>query len=107
MLCDHFQIDRFALLAGSSAVGGSTMEFKLLGPLEVYVDGASVHITAPRQRGVLAILLIEANRVASLDPLSDGLYGGDPPRHAVGSVQAYVSHLRRLLEPDRPPRAPP
>src|SRR5439155_7697482 len=54
-----------------------------------------------------AILLIEANRVVSLDRLIDRLYGGEPPRHAVGSVQAYVSHLRRLLEPNRPPRAPP
>lgn len=83
------------------------MQFKILGPLEVWADGASLDITAPRQRAVLAILLIEANRVVSLDRLIDRLYGGEPPRHAVGSVQAYVSHLRRLLEPNRPPRAPP
>jgi DNA-binding SARP family transcriptional activator len=83
------------------------MQFKILGPLEVWADGASLDITAPRQRAVLAILLIEANRVVSLDRLIDRLYGGEPPRHAVGSVQAYVSHLRRLLEPDRPPRALP
>src|SRR5438128_2398800 len=87
--------------------GGSTMQFKILGPLEVWADGASLDITAPRQRAVLAILLIEANRVVSLDHLIDRLYNGEPPRHAIGSVQAYVSHLRRLLEPNRPPRAPP
>src|SRR2546430_2471062 len=107
MLCDHFQIDRFALLAGSSAAGGSTMEFKILGPLEVWPDGASMDIPAPRQGAVLAILLTGANRLVSLAHLSDRLYGGEPPRHAVGSVQAYVSHLRRLLEPDRTRRAPP
>src|SRR5437870_7962830 len=82
------------------------MEFKVLGPLGVCADAARVDITAPRQRAVLAILLIEANRVVSLDRLIDRLYSGEPPRHAVGSVQAYVSHLRRLLEPHRPPRAP-
>jgi DNA-binding SARP family transcriptional activator len=83
------------------------MEFKILGPLEVCAGGVSVDITAPRQRAVLAILLIEANRVVSLDRLIDSLYGGEPPPHATGSVQAYVSHLRRLLEPDRRRRGPP
>src|SRR2546427_5275964 len=82
------------------------MQFKILGPLEVWADGASVDITAPRQRAVLAILLIEANRVVSLDRLIDRLYGGKPPLHAIGSVQAYVSPPRRLLEPDPHPRAP-
>ena len=82
------------------------MQFRILGPLEVVADRGVVEIAPPRQRSVLAILLIEANRVVSLDRLVDRLYRGDPPPHAIGSVQAYVSHLRRLLEPDRRHRGP-
>ena len=77
------------------------MRFNVLGPLEVGDDRGVVDIPPPRQRAVLAILLIESNRVVSLDRLVDRLYSGAPPVHAVGSVQAYVSHLRRLLEPNR------
>src|ERR1700704_1934311 len=68
--------------------GGSTMQFKILGPLEVWADGASLDITAPRQRAVLAILLIEAHRVVSPDRLIDRLYGGEPPRHATSTMAA-------------------
>jgi DNA-binding SARP family transcriptional activator/predicted ATPase len=86
---------------------GLTVDFRILGPLEVCVGDVTVAITAPRQRTVLAILLVRVNRVVSLDQLVDHLYGDRPPAQAVGSVQAYVSHLRRLLEPDRARRDAP
>ena len=56
---------------------------------------------------MLAILLLDANRVVGLDRLVDELWGDEPPAQAIGSLQAYVSHLRRLLEPDRSARTPP
>ena len=83
------------------------LEFRILGPLEV-VDpsGAPVRLGGPRQRAVLAILLLNANRVVSIDRLADDLYGGEPPATAVTQVQRQVSDLRKLLGPaieTRPP----
>ena len=83
------------------------LEFRILGPLEV-VDpsGAPVRLGGPRQRAVLAILLLSANRVVSIDRLADDLYGGEPPATAVTQVQRQVSDLRKLLGPaiqTRPP----
>ena len=40
------------------------------------------------------------------DRVSEDLWRGEPPPRAAGALQAYVSHLRKALEPDRPPRAP-
>src|SRR3954449_9402394 len=69
-------------------------------------DGLAVEIGGPRQRSVLAVLVLARGHVVPLDRLIDLVYEGDPPPSAVGSMQAYVSALRRVLEPDRPPRSP-
>ena len=60
-----------------------------------------VPLGGPRQRAVLALLLLEANRVVSLDRLAEDLWGGDPPEGWVTTLQIYVSHLRQALEPGR------
>lgn len=83
------------------------MRFAILGPLSVTADdGTPVDLGSPKQRAVLALLLVSANRVVALDRLIDELWGDEPPARAAASIQAYVSNLRRALEPDRPPRAP-
>ena len=82
------------------------LEFRILGPLEVHTPGAPIRLGGPRQRAVLAILLLNANRVVSIDRLADELYGGEPPATAVTQVQRQVSDLRKLLGPvieTRPP----
>ncbi|MCI3277215.1 ABC transporter substrate-binding protein [Streptomyces cylindrosporus] len=79
----------------------SAMEFGALGPLRVMRAGSALPLGGPRQRAVLALLLIEANRVVTLDRLVDEIWGDDPPDGAVTSLQTYVFHLRRILEPDR------
>ncbi|ANS64450.1 extracellular solute-binding protein [Streptomyces lincolnensis] len=81
-------------------------EFGLLGPLRVLRSGSALPLGGPRQRAVLALLLIEANRVVPLDRLVDEVWDGDPPDGAITSVQTYVFHLRRILEPDRTRGAP-
>ena len=81
-------------------------EFRILGPLEVLSAEAPISLGGPRQRAVLAILLLNANRVVSIDRLADELYGGEPPATAVTQVQRQVSDLRKLLGPvieTRPP----
>jgi DNA-binding SARP family transcriptional activator len=85
------------------------MEFRLLGPLEVVVDGSAVAVPvwASRQEILLGLLLLEANRVVSMDRLIDALWSGRPPRTARAQVQITVSSLRHLLGDDvittRPP----
>src|SRR5439155_20623983 len=46
--------------------------------------------------------LLDANRVISTDRLADQLWAGQPPLRAAGTLQAYVSRLRRVLDPDHP-----
>jgi YVTN family beta-propeller protein len=75
--------------------------FGILGPLEVRRSGQVVPLGGPRQRAVLALLLLEANRVVSMDRLAEDVWGGDPPEGWATTLQTYVFHLRRALEPDR------
>jgi DNA-binding SARP family transcriptional activator len=65
-----------------------------------------IRLGGPRQRSVLAILLLDANRVVSIDRLADELYGEAPPVSAVTQIHRQISELRALLEPDRPHGAP-
>jgi DNA-binding SARP family transcriptional activator len=82
------------------------LSFGYLGELRAQLDGSLVDLGPRLQRQLLAILLVEAGRVVSVDRLVDLLWGDAAPSAALASVQAYVSQLRRILEPDRPPRAP-
>ena len=74
------------------------MEFLILGALEVRDGGRQLALGAPKQRALLAILLIHANEPVPRDRLIDELWGESPPARAAHSVQVYVSQLRKLLE---------
>jgi DNA-binding SARP family transcriptional activator len=77
------------------------MEFRLLGTLEVVRDQERlVDVGRPKQRALLALLLLQANRVVSVSAIVDGLWGEDPPPSAANVVQGYVSRLRRALRPE-------
>jgi DNA-binding SARP family transcriptional activator len=82
------------------------VSIRVLGSFEATVDGLSVPLGGPRQCAVLALLVCARGEVVSLDRMIDDLWRGEPPPQAVTSLQAYVSNLRRLLEPGRPRRAP-
>jgi DNA-binding SARP family transcriptional activator len=75
----------------------SAIEFRLLGPLEVSAGAGPLPLGGQKQRALLALLLLNANRVVARDRLVDELWGENPPENAVGSVQIYVSRLRKLL----------
>ena len=77
------------------------MEFRLLGPLEVWEDGRPLSLGGTKQRALLGILLLRANEVVSRDVLIDELWGDRPPASAAHSVEAYVSRLRKTLHADR------
>ncbi|GAA1079635.1 BTAD domain-containing putative transcriptional regulator [Tsukamurella spumae] len=82
------------------------VQIRVLGPLEAFDRRGRIELGGPKQRAVLALLLIARGRVVSVDRLIDDLWHGEPPRRALAALQAYVSNLRRLLEPERAPRAP-
>ncbi|MCW2910378.1 MAG: extracellular solute-binding protein, partial [Actinomycetia bacterium] len=89
-------------MAADVVAGGTgSAEFGILGPLEVSRSGCMVALGGPRQRAVLALLLLEANRVVSMDRLAEDVWGGHPPDGWATTLQTYVFHLRRALEPDR------
>lgn len=76
------------------------LDFLILGALEARRDGRLLNLGGVRQRGVLALLLLHPNETISGDRLIDELWADDPPRDAVAALQAHVSRLRKLLEPD-------
>ncbi|HYU84276.1 MAG TPA: BTAD domain-containing putative transcriptional regulator, partial [Kribbellaceae bacterium] len=74
------------------------MRFRLLGPLRVWSGDAWSQVSAAQQRAVLAVLLVEAGQVVTVDRLVDEIWGSSPPRTAANTIQAYVSRLRRILD---------
>ena len=74
--------------------------FRILGPLEVQLDGELVAIGGPRQRALLALLLCNGNRVVSRDRLIDELLGDQPAEAAKRMLHVQVSRLRKALDPD-------
>ena len=80
------------------------MEIRILGPLEVVADGDPVDLPSGKARLLLAALVVHANQALSTDRLFEFLWRGQPPDSAANTLQTYVSHLRRSLEPERTPR---
>ncbi|HEX2304392.1 MAG TPA: BTAD domain-containing putative transcriptional regulator [Gaiella sp.] len=82
-------------------------EFLILGPLEVRGDHGLIPLGGPRQRALLAALLLRAGRVVPTEQLVDELYGAEPPPTATASLQNAVVALRKALGPavlvTRPP----
>ncbi len=76
---------------------------QLLGPFGIRTGQVSVELGPPKQRALLAILVLHANEVVSVDRLIELLWGEAPPRTAADSVQIYMSALRKLLSTLQPP----
>ena len=83
------------------------MEFRLLGPLEVSERGRSIALGGPKQRSVLALLLLHANEPVSTDRIGAALWGDDRPATAAKAIQVRVSRLRRELGVARLATRPP
>ena len=83
------------------------MEFRILGPLEVELNGRLLALGAAKHRVVLAVLLLSANRTVSRDRLVDAVWGDEPPNTASTALQVYVSGLRKTLGAERIETVPP
>src|SRR5204863_835368 len=77
------------------------MEFRVLGPLEVLEEGRLLDLGGHKQRALLAVLLLEANRVVSEGRLIEALWEEDPPQTARKGLQVHVSQLRKTLGKER------
>jgi DNA-binding SARP family transcriptional activator len=76
------------------------MQFRILGPLEVEAHGEPRALGGAKQRAVLAVLLVHANRVVSRNRLIDAVWGEHVPETANSALQGYVSALRKVLGAD-------
>jgi predicted ATPase/DNA-binding SARP family transcriptional activator/tetratricopeptide (TPR) repeat protein len=81
------------------AVLKALMDFRILGPLEVWEGDRRLALGGPKHRALLAILLLDANRVVSTDRLIELLWGEEPPETVSNTLQVCVSQLRKILEP--------
>ena len=86
------------------AVTETGLRIGVLGQLVATRDGAPLELGGPRQRAVLALLVLARGDVVPADRLVDALWGEATPPSATSALQAYVSHLRKRMEPDRGPR---
>ena len=80
-----------------SAGGVGALRVGLLGPLDVWVGGRPVVVTASRLRTLLAVLAVSAGRVVSVHRLAVAMWDADLPGDVRGAVQTYVARLRRVL----------
>ncbi|MFC7360946.1 BTAD domain-containing putative transcriptional regulator [Nocardioides astragali] len=80
--------------------GDQGLQLHVLGELTATRDGAVVDLGGRRQRAVLAGLVLLRDQVVPADRLVHCVWGDRPPADASGALQAYLSHLRRRLQPD-------
>jgi SARP family transcriptional regulator, regulator of embCAB operon len=89
-----------------AAPGRVLPAFEILGPLRARRGGEDLDLGPGKQRAVLAVLLVNANRPVATAQIVDAVWRDDPPENGANVVQKYVAGLRRVLEPDRSRRAP-
>ncbi|WP_200835458.1 BTAD domain-containing putative transcriptional regulator, partial [Parafrankia sp. Ea1.12] len=80
--------------------------YRLFGSIEVVRDGRPVQLGGPKQRAVLAALLLDAGRVVSVDRLAGAVWGDEHPPSMLSSLHAHISNLRRLLRDDERATSP-
>jgi len=78
-------------------VGGGGLEFRLLGPVEAAEDGRNLALGGPKQRALLADLILNAGSIVSTARLIDDLWGDTPPPAAGHTIETYIARLRRVL----------
>lgn len=79
------------------------VEIRVLGPVAVAVDGEQVAAGGPRQRVALVLLALNAGTVVSDDALAEAIWGEDVLDRSKGTLQVYISNLRKVLSPGGKP----
>ena len=86
--------------SGPVAGGGPVFELRILGPVQAVRAGRDVALGGPRQRAVLALLLLAEGRVVPAGRLVEEVWGGRAPPGAARTLRSYVSRLRSALGPE-------
>ena len=73
------------------------LDFGVLGPLQMTADGAPLPLGTPKQRAVLAMLVMGRNRPVSSDALVNAAWEQYPPPEPKASLHSYLSNLRKLV----------
>jgi DNA-binding SARP family transcriptional activator len=81
-----------------------SVRIQVLGPLRAWHERGELDLGPPGRRAVLGLLVLAGGEAVTTHELVDALWAEQPPRSAVNVLQTHVKHLRRLMEPDRPPR---
>jgi DNA-binding SARP family transcriptional activator len=82
---------------GDDAGVENGVQFGVLGPLQMSIGSTVVPLGTPKQRAVLAVMVINANRPVGVDTLINSAWDERPPEGARATLHAYVSNLRRLM----------
>jgi predicted ATPase/DNA-binding SARP family transcriptional activator len=90
---------RIVYVVGLSSVD-SSLDVRLLGPVQAVRGGRELSLGGPKQRAVLALLLLEAGRIVPTEALIEELWRGDPPAGAAKTLRSYLSRLRGVLRPE-------
>ncbi len=89
----------------SAANPSTPIDLRILGPLNVTVDGKPVSVGGPRQMAVLARLMLTPDQVVTMTQLVESVWDGDEPAQPHVAVRSYISNLRRAIEPNRQRRS--
>ena len=73
------------------------VDFRILGPLEVWYEGRPIPVPGAKQRALLAMLLLHAGEVVSADRMLDAVWGEDPPEAGSTALRVRLSQLRKTL----------
>jgi hypothetical protein len=94
-----------AIMVSSALAPAVNVQFSLLGPVRAQ-RGLDELDTGPRQqRTILALLLVRANQLVTVDDMIELLWEQDPPGSAANIIHKYIGAIRRLLEPGLAARA--
>ncbi|GAA3021458.1 AfsR/SARP family transcriptional regulator [Streptosporangium longisporum] len=81
------------------------LDFSVLGPLTVSRRGERLVLGGPRVKALVATLLIAQGKMITTDRIVDAIWGEQAPDSGLATLYTYVTKLRKVLEPDRPPRS--
>ncbi len=97
MMSDEAGTGREFAAPSTARPTSGTVDFGVLGPLQLRIGAASIPLGTPKQRAVLAVLVMNANRPVGVDTLISAAWDQRPPQGARATLHAYISNLRRLM----------
>src|SRR2546430_4511440 len=93
----RFPISRSGASFRRAIRGGPHIDLRVLGPLQILVEGREIPLPSAKQRALVAVLLLQAGEVVSAERLVDALWGERPPATAAHALRVHLSELRKAI----------